>query len=189
MADGPTLNSLVQVAFDVPVEPGEELGSFLLVPDGFAVALHRPVSGKPGEARGRVARLDAGGTIIWSTVLPTGTVANAGVVEMSVDSGWQPRPKKAWQPEDWQPAWRSEPLLLSGDHLLARYFELRSGLGRTFCLDWVGGRILWATEPRPEASMTYPRYWEDRPCQESFSLLGRARLSDFDVSTMIFRAG
>jgi hypothetical protein len=72
---------------------------------------------------------------------------------MGVDSGWQPRAKRAWQPEDWQPTWSGEPLLLSGDRLLARYFELRSGLGRSFCLDWAGGDVLWTKEPRPEASV------------------------------------
>jgi hypothetical protein len=44
----------------VPVETGEEMGSFLLLPDGFAAAFHRPVHSKAIEARGRVARLDAG---------------------------------------------------------------------------------------------------------------------------------
>jgi hypothetical protein len=132
------------------VEPGEELGSFLLVPDGFIVAFHRPSSAPIG---GRVARLDAAGGVAWFTTLPAGSVSYSGVVEMGVDSSWEPRPKKAWQPEDWQPAWSGEPLLLSGDRLMARYFELRSGLGRTFCLDWASGRILWATEPRPEASL------------------------------------
>ncbi|HEY7156952.1 MAG TPA: hypothetical protein VH575_23490 [Gemmataceae bacterium] len=142
-----------QTAVEVPVETSEEMGSFLLLPDGFAAAFHRPVHGKAVEARGRVARLDAVGGIVWSTILAAETVAYAGVVEMGVDSGWQLRPKKPWRPEDWQPARRGEPLLLSDDRLLVRYFELRSGLGRTFCLDWVGGRILWATEPRPEASV------------------------------------
>jgi len=143
----------VQQSIEVSIEPGEVLGSFLLLPDGFVAAIFRPASGKSGHVRGRVIRLDSAGNVMWSAILPTGTVAYAGVVEMSVESGWQPRPKKEWQPEDWQPAWRGEPLLLSGDRLLARYFELRSGLGRTFCLSWSGGSLLWATEPRPEASV------------------------------------
>jgi hypothetical protein len=158
LGEGRTLTGVgpdgqVRATLDVPVEPGEILGSFLLVPGGFAVALSRPATGKGGQPRGRVARLDAAGGVVWSTVLPAGTVAYAGVVEMGVDSGWQARPKKPWQPEDWQPTWSGEPLLLSADRLLARYFELRSGLGRTFCLDWAAGLILWATEPRPEAGI------------------------------------
>src|SRR5205814_763198 len=115
----------------VSVEPGEELGSFLLVPDGFITAFHRPSSPR---ASGRVGRLDAAGSVAWTTTLPVEAVAYAGVVEMGVESDWQARPKKPWQPEDWQPAWRGEPLLLSGNRLLARYFELSSGLGRSFCL-------------------------------------------------------
>ncbi len=135
---------------EVPSESDEDLGAFLLVPGGFVAALHKPAS---REVRGRVVHLDAGGGVVWSTILPAGTVAYAGVVEMGVDSGWQIRPKKPWRPRDWQPVWRGDPLLLSGDHLLARFFEVRSGLGRTFCLDWANGRILWATEPRPETSV------------------------------------
>jgi hypothetical protein len=121
-----------------------------LVPQGFVVALHRPAAVPVG---GRVARLDATGKELWSTPIPSGPVAYAGVVSMSVDSGWQPQPKKAWLPEDWQPASRGEPLLLCGDRLLARYVEKRSGLGRSLSLDWSTGRICWATEPRPESSV------------------------------------
>ncbi len=143
----------IKAAIDVQVEPGEELGSFLVLRDGFVVALYRPSPGKENKPRGRVARLDGAGDVVWSTVLPRKSVAYAGVVEMGVDSGWQLRTKKPWKPEDWQPAWRGEPLLLSADRLLARYFELRSGLGRTFCLNWTDGRIIWTTEPRPEDSV------------------------------------
>jgi hypothetical protein len=146
-ADGKVLATV-----EVPAEPGEELESFLLVPGGFVAAFHRPSSDRP---QGRVARLDDSGRVAWSTTLPAEAVAYPGVVEMGVSSGWQPRPMKPWQPRDWQPARRGEPLLLSGDRLLARYFELSSGLGRTFCLDWAAGRALWATEARPEANVAH----------------------------------
>jgi hypothetical protein len=106
-------NGRTQAVVDVPVEPGEEVGGFLLVPDGFAAALYQPVSRTSGKVRGRVARLDAAGGVVWSTALPASSLAYAGVVEMGVDSGWQPRPKKAWLPEDWRPAIHGEPLLLS----------------------------------------------------------------------------
>jgi hypothetical protein len=140
----------VRGVVEVSSESDEELGIFLLVPGGFVAALHKPAS---REVRGRVLRLDAEGGVSWSRIVPPGDLAYAGVVEMGVDSGWQIRPKRPWQPRDWQPGWRGDPLLLSGDRLLARFFEVRSGLGRTFCLDWASGRILWATEPRPEDSV------------------------------------
>lgn len=76
---------------------------------------------------------------------------------MGVSTGWQMQPKKPWEPEDWKPAWRGEALLLSEDRLIARYFELRSGLGRTFCLDRNSGQILWATAPRPEDGLSLGR--------------------------------
>jgi hypothetical protein len=137
-------------SLEVAAEPGEELGSFLVVPDGFVAAFHRSSATK---GQGRVTRLDTAGGVVWSTILPAGPVAYSGVVEMGVDSGWQPRPKRAWRPRDWQPARRGEPLLLAGDRLLSRYFELASGLGRSFCLDWTTGRASWVTGPRPEASV------------------------------------
>jgi hypothetical protein len=113
LGEGRTLTRIggdgrVQAAIDVPVEPGEELGSFLLVPGGFATAIYRPASGKAAKVRGRVIRLDAAGGVVWSTILPAGGVLYAGVVEMGVESGWQPRAKKPWQPWDWQPAWRGD---------------------------------------------------------------------------------
>ncbi len=143
----------IKGAIEIPVEPAEQLGNFILVPDGFVVALFRPSLGKSGKIRGRVARLDAAGDIVWSTMLPAGDIAYAGVVVMRADTGWQPQTKRPWQPEDWQPARRGEPLLVSADRVLARYFELRSGLGRSFCLNWADGRTDWVTEPRPEGSV------------------------------------
>jgi hypothetical protein len=140
----------VRGSLDLTPEPGEELGSFLLLPDGFVVGLYRPVPAASVDAC--VARLDAGGRLLWSTPLPAGDVAYAGVVEMGVQTGWAIRPKRAWKPRDWQPSFH-EPLLLAGDRLLTSYFELRSGIGRSFCLDPDSGQVLWATEPRPEASL------------------------------------
>jgi hypothetical protein len=137
----------VLASVEVAAEPGEQLGGFLLLPDGFAASFFRPPPEEDLDAR--IARLDQAGKAAWSTTLPAGPVAYPGVVEMSVESGWQPRPKKAWQPEDWQPGYR-EPLLLSGDRLLASYFELRSGIGCSYCLDVRDGRFLWATELRPQ---------------------------------------
>jgi len=92
------------------------------------------------------------GTTRWSTHLPVGDVEYEGIVEMSVESGWQPRPKKAWRPGDWQPSYH-EPLLLSGDRLLASYFEMSSGIGCSYCLNALDGRLLWTTPLRPSSSL------------------------------------
>jgi hypothetical protein len=140
-----------RASVDLPLEPGEQPGCFLLLPDGFLVSFYRPAPA--ADLGGRVARLDPAGRPRWSTRLPAGDVNYAGVVQTGVDSRWEVRPKPAWRPEDWQPNFRLEPLLLAGDRLLASYFEFRSGIGRSWCLDAATGRSLWATEPRPESSL------------------------------------
>ncbi len=135
---------------DLACDEGERLGSFLLAPDGFYVALYRPGTRRSLEPR--VMKLDPSGLLLWSTTLPVGALRYQGVVEAGVHTGWKTQPKRPWRPESWEPIryGGSEPLVLSGDRLLAGFFEFpRSGIGCCYGLDAVSGALLWVTEPAP----------------------------------------
>lgn len=97
-------------------------------------------------------KLDPSGSVLWSTTLPVGALGYQGVVEAGVHTGWETQPKRPWRPESWEPIryGGSEPLLMSGDRLLASFFEFpRSGIGCCYGLDAVSGSLLWVTEPAP----------------------------------------
>ncbi len=128
----------------------ERLGSFLLAPEGYYGCLHRP--GASGASGPRVVKLDPSGSTIWSTILPVGVIGYSGVVETGVRTGWETKPKPPWSPRTWEPLCYqgAEPLLLSGNRLLASFFEFpRSGIGCTYGLDAESGELLWVTEPAP----------------------------------------
>lgn len=128
----------------------ERLGSFLLAPDGFYACLYRP--GMSGHMEPRITKLDPSGSLLWSTTLPVGTIGYRGVVEAGVHTGWEIRPKRPWRPQTWTPVryGGSEPLLLSGNRLLASFFEFpSSGIGCSYALDAESGAILWVTDPAP----------------------------------------
>jgi outer membrane protein assembly factor BamB len=113
-------------------DDGEKLGSFLLAPDGLYVCLYRRKSTRrrlfrtrsTGRLEPRVMKLDPSGSPLWSTTLPVGALGYEGVVEAGVHTGWETEPKRPWLPESWEPVRYdgSEPLLLSGDRLLASFF-------------------------------------------------------------------
>jgi hypothetical protein len=135
---------------DLDREDGERLGCFLLAPDGFYVCLCRP--GYTGELEPRIIKLAPSGSSLWSAALPVGTVGYRGVVEMGVHTAWESKPKRPWRPETWVPVryGGSEPLLLSGDRLLASFFDFpRSGIGCSYGIDPGSGVLLWTTEPAP----------------------------------------
>jgi hypothetical protein len=125
--------------------PARTIGAFVLPPGGPLVAWR---TNAPAEAPARVERLDAEGRRRWVTDVPAPEMAYAGITEVGVESGWQPRPVRAYQAEMfWTSRW--EPLLVSGDRVLATFFEVSGGLGVRFCLDLHTGRLLWSTKPAP----------------------------------------
>ena len=141
-------------AFDLTRDGSERLGSFLLAPEGFYVALYRPGSRRSLEPR--VMKLDPSGSPLWSTRLPVGALGYQGVVEAGVHTAWETQPKRPWRPESWEPSryGGSEPLVLSGDRLLASFFEFpRSGIGCCYGLDAESGSLLWVTEPAPTSTL------------------------------------
>jgi outer membrane protein assembly factor BamB len=126
--------------------PERAIGAFVLLPDGPLVAWG---SLAPDAAPARLERLDPEGRRRWATDLPAPDMAYAGITEIGVESGWRPRPIRAYRAATFQ-ATRWEPLLVSGDRVLATFFEISGGLGVSYCVDLASGRPLWNTEPAPD---------------------------------------
>jgi outer membrane protein assembly factor BamB/cold shock CspA family protein len=126
--------------------PQRAVGAFALLPDGPLVAWE---SRAPDAASVRLERLDPDGRRRWVTDLPAPDMASARITEIGVESGWQPRPIRTYRAATFQ-ATRWAPLLVSGDRVLATFFEISGGLGVSYCVDLDTGRPLWSTEPAPD---------------------------------------
>lgn len=124
--------------------PDEELGAVLIVPDGFCTAW---TSGPPYRGA-RVDWRDADGACVWSTDIPPDQIAHDCVMQASAETGWLSRPKKPWIPGDFR-LHRWEPLLISGNRILASYWEIKSGLAISYFLDTANGQIVNSTKPAP----------------------------------------
>ncbi|MFI6880021.1 hypothetical protein ACIBL6_41925 [Streptomyces sp. NPDC050400] len=136
-------------------EPGEEIGAFVLLDDGFLVAwagasgiLRTSAGGRTAPSRPRVARYTWDGACLWSTPIVMGALSHPGVQGMSARTGWEVRPLQPWVPEEVDvDHW--EPLLVSGDRVAAGFVDARGGIGRTFFLDLADGAVVSATSPAP----------------------------------------
>ncbi|MFJ2636534.1 hypothetical protein ACIO6U_31920 [Streptomyces sp. NPDC087422] len=145
-ADGRTVNSVVP-----PSRPGEDIGTFALLPDGFCIlwtAARGPLRREGPMSEPRISRHREDGTRVWSTPIRFGDISYPGIVEISEDSGWQARQKPAWAPGEVSVAYH-EPLMIAGDSVAASFEDLRSGLGRTFFLDLRTGKTSAATAAAP----------------------------------------
>lgn len=128
----------------VPGHPGEELGEVVILPDGFCTAW---TSGPPYQGA-RVDRRGADGACLWSAVIPPEPLAHDCVMAASAETGWRSQPKSPWIPRTFRlHSW--EPLLISGDRILASYREGKSGLGISYFLDAATGEIIGTTGPAP----------------------------------------
>ncbi len=130
----------------LPCHENEEFGSFLISKEGFICSLQYrlDMSGDP-----RVVKLDSDGHLLWSTAIVLNQIANEGAREIGVHTEWKHQPVKPRMPENWV-AIVPQPLLLSGNYLLASFAEQpHSGIGRAYCLDATDGKLLWTTEPLP----------------------------------------
>ncbi len=131
-------------------EAHEHLGAFVVLPDGFCaiwLPADRPAV-VPAGLVPRVARHTLTGGTVWSTPVPLGDLSFPGVVEAGTHTGWQTRPKQAWQPRTLEVG-RSEPLLVSGTRILATISDGGSGIGVCTILDTATGRIVATTPPGP----------------------------------------
>jgi hypothetical protein len=122
----------------------EELGEVVVLPGGFCTAW---TSG-PAYQGARVDLRDADGACIWSAAIPPEAIAHGCIMEASAESGWRSRPKTPWIPGTFR-LHHWEPLLVSGDRILASYREAKSGLGISYFLDLATGEVVGSTRPAP----------------------------------------
>lgn len=93
-------------------------------------------------------RVHFDGTVCWSVTLPVGTVGYEGVVQMSVDEGWESRPKDSWVPETW--FCTSQTLTVSGDAVLACFSDMPgSGIGFGYVVSLADGELRFTTRTGP----------------------------------------
>lgn len=131
---------------NVPPRGGMCLSAFAPLADSFVFAWqhgpHAPTRRPVLECVGR------DGTVRWSIILPLGSVAYEGVVEMSHDEGWEARPKEPWKPESWVSTSRT--LSVSGDAVLACFTEMpRSGIGFGYVVGLDDGALRYVTRTGP----------------------------------------
>jgi hypothetical protein len=124
--------------------PDEKLGEVVVLPDGFCTAW---TSGPPYRGA-RVDRRGADGACIWSAVIPPDQLAHDCIMEASADTGWRSQRKLPWIPKTFQ-LHHWEPLLVSGDRILASYREGKTGLGISYFVDAETGEIIKSTKPAP----------------------------------------
>ena len=124
----------------------ESLGAFVLLPDGFILAW---TTGPPYRGA-RLERLSRDGKTAWSTAIPAEPLSFSGLVHADASTGWQARQQDPAVPEVVQLD-PSEPLLVSGDRILACYRDMRSGLGVGYFLAAADGRITGSTQQGPLA--------------------------------------
>jgi hypothetical protein len=122
--------------------PDEQLGSFLILPDGFCTAW---TSG-PRYRGGRVDRRDLDGASTWSAAIKPDHIDHQCIMEATEENGWVSRPRRPWIPRNFQfSLW--EPLLISGDRIMASYQDVKSGLGISYFLDARKGVVISSTKP------------------------------------------
>ncbi|MCX5582490.1 hypothetical protein [Streptomyces erythrochromogenes] len=129
------------------------MAAFVALGDGFCVswAGAAPMLLAPGWRPSqvpRVARYSRDGQCLWSTPIDLGPVSHPGMLEVNAETGWEVR-TAAPRPPEWVEAARWEPLLVSGDRVAAGFADGRSGVGRTFFLDFVSGALVAVTDPGP----------------------------------------
>jgi hypothetical protein len=130
-------------------EAGEVLKVFAVLPDGLCtvwvpVQLDDRVT---PTSTARVARHDLAGNTLWSTPLILENLSYPGVLEISIDTDGEVRPKRPWAPTSVEVGYR-EPLLISGDRVLVEISD-RGGIGVCSLLDLATGGIVAVTAPAP----------------------------------------
>ncbi len=119
----------------LPLEERERLWSFLVLEDGFIVAIECPVpvfTGGGVAGPGRLVRIDRGGRVSWSTSIPC-------------DDGVK-GDRRTWEPGG--PAGARTPLVMCHGLLLVTYSS-HSVIARSYCVDATSGQLLWKTDPAP----------------------------------------
>jgi hypothetical protein len=131
--------------------PGEQVASFVVLPDGLCV-MWLPPTQSPEDSHvafGRVAVYSNEGAELRSTSLDLGRLSYSGLVEWRADDEWKGRPKDPWVPMRTEVG-RFDPLLVSGNRIAASLADT-SGVGVTFFIAADTGAIVNRTLPGPGA--------------------------------------
>jgi outer membrane protein assembly factor BamB len=149
-------------------QPHEDLGAFVVLPDGICAAwlpdttdepepaaqsIRSVLGGAPPPAESaepppampygrapRVARYDDNGATVWSTPILTNALPDCGPTVRATG-------KRSWLLMS-----HHQPLLVSGDRVAASYVDIANGIGVTFFLDTTTGDPIATTPPHPSAS-------------------------------------
>ncbi len=135
-----------------PLETNEQLGSFVLLSDGFLALFHQDRyqgESNPTDLTPRCVFLRHDGTMKWQTKLPIETISHPRATHQGVSTGWKSEVMPPWRPRSWKAdSYVRNPLLVCEDRILATFIEISSGLGISYLLDLVTGALLWQTEPQ-----------------------------------------
>lgn len=155
------LDGTLQNNFSLDWIDNRILGSFVVHTDGFYVCSVQSdgyTYQLPDKAvEPQILHYSLDGTLRWTVNLPINPIEYDGVIEAGTHTNWNIQPKQAWQPRDWRPDGRSDPILLSDDRLIVSYVEYSSGVGVTYCLNTENGGLLWTTSPQPLGTRAFSR--------------------------------
>ena len=127
----------------VPPRQGMRLSAVGSLGDGFVFAWQHDI--RTPMRPPILERVNSDSTVRWSVALPVGFVGREGVVQMSADEGWQPRPMDPWIPDTWFSTSRT--LTVSGDAVLACFSDIPgSGLGFGYVVSLADGALRFTTQ-------------------------------------------
>lgn len=163
-------NGIVKHTINLVLNKKQQIGSFIILKEGFIVSIQANEQSKPDT---KVVRINNSGEIIWDTPIMTNNISHSGVVEMKASNNWKIEKQKPWLPKNWLCLYDNA-ILLSSKNILVSFFEMpRSGIGKSYCLDLDTGIIKWTTKPAP---------YETIACYENGSfIIGHQGYGAFDT--------
>lgn len=141
-------NGEIQKSIIFRIDSDQEIGSFVLLKDGFLLTIQG--TEKP---KAKVQRTTHDGEVIWESSISTKGISYKGLVQLSAKDNWKAKEMLPWNPKSWNCLTNNE-IIVSGENILVNYFEFPgSGIGVSFCLNIETGIILWTTKPAPFESI------------------------------------
>jgi hypothetical protein len=129
---------------EMNIPRGMRLAAFAALDDGFIFACEHIVS--VPMCAPVVYRVSLDGEICWSSTLPVEVLSYRGIVEMSADDAWRPRPIDPWTPKTWV----ADSITLSDDALLICFSDKwGSGIGTGYILAENDGELRFLTQQGP----------------------------------------
>ncbi|WP_125781961.1 hypothetical protein [Amycolatopsis sp. WAC 01375] len=156
-----------QVAIRLDHDQDEAPGPFALVREGFCTTW----TTLPGRHRDvRVDVRDGSGTCMWSTRIPTEPLGYRGPPGLEDDFA----PFKPTMPHEFSPSYW-DPLLVSGDRILAGFDDVSTGLSLSYLLDRDSGGLVATTPVSGGKHKAIAGLGEFLAGDRGFGLLGTAR--------------